>query len=385
MRILFASDNYLPVRGGLIRSMCGLAEELISRGDEVRFVVPAAPISGTVSCCYGLVPTVQIVGRPIPLISYRPVVLPRFAARAISQVIAEWSPNVVHVMTPFSVGHTAIRLAKQTRIPTILAIHLLPDNAIAHSAVGRIAPSIPAAILKAAYRRCARTADLIVAPTHTASAYARQTVGDRAITTISNGVSRLPRHSDRNNTKQGSEHLKVLYVGRLSREKRIDVLLMAFKEASTSIDMSLIIVGDGPDRERLHRIASRTCMDRVRFTGFVTDDDLARYYESSDIFCMPSPAELECVAALEALSYGLPIVAPQARALAELAAWSGAVKQYQSAHSPRQLAECLRQLAADNMAREAMAYRAIEASRERSISATVNQWRIVYNQIRSDR
>jgi pimeloyl-ACP methyl ester carboxylesterase len=157
--------------------------------------------------------------------------------------------------------------------------------------------------------------------------------------------------------------------------------LAAFGMLMPSDNLSLTIIGDGPDRRRLHRIASRTCSDRVRFAGFVTDDDLAHYYESSDIFSMPSPAELECVAALEALSYGLPIVAPRAGALAELAMWSDAVKQYESVDSPRQLADCLTELAADKIIRATMAQRAIEASKRRSISATTDQWRVVYDRL----
>jgi len=381
MRVLFASDNYLPVRGGLVRSMCGLAGKLIECSDEAIMIVPTGSNSDAVNTWAQEVPLVRITGKVIPPISRRPLVSPISARRTMCRVFADWKPDVVHVMTPFFVGRAALATAKMLGIPSVLAVHLTPANAIAHSAVGRLIPSLPAAILANAYRSCGRIADLVAAPSQTGSLYARQILGDRSVVVISNGVSELPRHSSVISNKRGSDRLAALYVGRLSREKRLDVLLKAFGQLSSSEKLELVIVGDGPDSARLMRIASRNCAEQVRFVGPVSDDQLAQYYQSANIFCMPSPAELECVAALEALSFGLPIVAPGAGALAELAMWSGAVRQYERADSADQLARCLRQLVSDKLSRDTLAHHALEASRQRSISASVEKWRSVYRRL----
>ena len=80
----------------------------------------------------------------------------------------------------------------------------------------------------------------------------------------------------------------VVCVSRLVARKGQDVLIRAMPEVRRRApDAALLIVGDGPDRERLERLASDAPHGSVVFAGQVSESDLPRYYRAGDVFAMP--------------------------------------------------------------------------------------------------
>jgi alpha-1,6-mannosyltransferase len=99
----------------------------------------------------------------------------------------------------------------------------------------------------------------------------------------------------------------LLYVGRLSREKDLEVLIDAFKLLAARGDYRLNIVGEGPLRGRLERQAAGD--PRIAFLGPLEyGEDLAKMYARADVFTQPSPNETFNLAVLEALASGIPVV-----------------------------------------------------------------------------
>jgi len=100
--------------------------------------------------------------------------------------------------------------------------------------------------------------------------------------------------------------LKVLYVGRVSKEKNLKLLADAFKElVDGGLRSTLSIVGDGPYRKELEReLASYPAV----FTGFLAGDDLCAAYASSDVFVFPSTTDTFGNVVLEAQASGLPVI-----------------------------------------------------------------------------
>ena len=112
----------------------------------------------------------------------------------------------------------------------------------------------------------------------------------------------------------------VLCVARLAAQKGLEVLLSAVKAlAHDGVDVQLVLVGEGPLRERLRRRAERLGIaDRVALAGAVGQDEMARYYAGADVFCLPSFAEGVPVVLMEAMASGRAVVATRIAGVPEL-------------------------------------------------------------------
>jgi alpha-1,6-mannosyltransferase len=100
----------------------------------------------------------------------------------------------------------------------------------------------------------------------------------------------------------------ILYVGRLSQEKELDVLFEAFRILSRHGIYQLHIVGDGPLRKKTERFVNAT--PHASYIGFIPyGKRLAEAYQRADVFVMPSRNETFGLAVLEALASGIPVVA----------------------------------------------------------------------------
>jgi phosphatidylinositol alpha 1,6-mannosyltransferase len=115
------------------------------------------------------------------------------------------------------------------------------------------------------------------------------------------------------------QQVRILFVGRLDQEKRINELITAFARIPASTGAVLEIIGDGDQRDVLRRLAAEFGVtDRVIFHGQVDDDQLLAAYGRASIFCMPGVAELQSIVTLEAMAAGKPVVAADAMALPHL-------------------------------------------------------------------
>lgn len=97
----------------------------------------------------------------------------------------------------------------------------------------------------------------------------------------------------------------LLYVGRISREKDLDILASAFRIARAEMDLHLVVVGDGPYRQEMEMELEDL---PVLFTGMLFDDDLAAAYASADLFVFPSTTDTFGNVVMEAQASGLPVV-----------------------------------------------------------------------------
>lgn len=124
-------------------------------------------------------------------------------------------------------------------------------------------------------------------------------------------LSTTPRELARKKLGCKPSELIVLSAGRLSKEKGIDILLEAFANLSSSDKVfKLIIAGDGPLRSELQNLANNLGIhERVNFAGYV--NDVSTYYAAADVFVMSSHTEGSPMALMEAMSWGLPVVATE--------------------------------------------------------------------------
>ncbi len=104
--------------------------------------------------------------------------------------------------------------------------------------------------------------------------------------------------------------LKLLYVGRVSKEKNLQMLVRSFITISESRpDVQMIVVGDGPYLEEMRQaLADYSCI----FTGYLDGEDLAAVYASSDLFVFPSTTDTFGNVVLEAQASGIPVIVTDA-------------------------------------------------------------------------
>lgn len=136
------------------------------------------------------------------------------------------------------------------------------------------------------------------------------TLTDEPVAIIPNGIDltkfKAPaRRSDKRKDKT------IFYVGRLENRKGVKYLLQAFhllQEKDPRV--SLIIAGDGPEREKLEMIVDDLDIKNVTFAGYITDKEKQKYLRSADLFCAPALyGESFGVVLLEAMASGLVTVA----------------------------------------------------------------------------
>ncbi|MFX1554406.1 MAG: glycosyltransferase [Promethearchaeota archaeon] len=109
------------------------------------------------------------------------------------------------------------------------------------------------------------------------------------------------------NTKKKNEIPLILHVGRLSPEKKVDVLIKALKFVKS--DFKCIITSDGSNREDLQKLAIKEGVSKkIKFTGIVSKKELTEYYNKADLFVSPAIYDTfnNCVA--EALSHNIPVI-----------------------------------------------------------------------------
>jgi glycosyltransferase involved in cell wall biosynthesis len=154
----------------------------------------------------------------------------------------------------------------------------------------------------------------------------------------------------------------VLYVGRLAREKGLDVLL----QAAASLPVQVMIVGTGPERARLEEAAPAN----ATFLGQLDQDAVAREYAQADVFVLPSLSEPWGMVLNEAAAAGLPLVATDAAGAAHDLVEDGANGFLVPAGDAVALRDALERLAGDPALREQAGRR----SRELAQRFTPEAW-----------
>jgi glycosyltransferase involved in cell wall biosynthesis len=221
----------------------------------------------------------------------------------------------VHIQSHIVIDRGLSRIAKQRGIPVIATNHVMAENILDFTT---LPPLLDKVFLKAAWDDAERTfhiARAVTTPTRRAADFLESTIDIAGVIPISCGIDAsnytpqlAPRESNR-----------ILFVGRLTSEKHIDTLLHAVTKLDPALDVTVDIVGGGDQRKALDALSAQLGLsDRVRFHGRVEEDELRSLYSRASVFAMPSIAELQSIATMEAMASGLPIVAADALALPHL-------------------------------------------------------------------
>jgi alpha-1,6-mannosyltransferase len=266
--------------------------------------------------------TYEIAAPLIPgLLPYRMML----RAGAVERILASERPDLIEFGSPYFLSGAAHRHRRRHPCAVVGFYHTDFPSAyieptlrrIAGPAMGRLAKRLALSYARAVYSGC----DLTVTASP-ALARMLRALGVQSVPVVPLGVDAEtfhPRHRDqalRESLGVGVGDVLLVYAGRFDSEKRVDLLVQAFRRLGPSMKAHMLLIGHGPARRSLEEAATQT--PRLWVRSYVADHtDLARILASSDIYVSAGPHETFALSVLEAQACGLPVVGVRAGALIE--------------------------------------------------------------------
>jgi glycosyltransferase involved in cell wall biosynthesis len=314
LRIAVVSETYPPEVNGVAVTLSKVVEGLRNANHAVQLI--RLRQNGTDAAAqddmYAGYQEVLMRGFPIP--NYPDL---RMGIPSKSTLIRLWQlkrPDVVHIATEGPLGWSALRAAMYLKLPVSTDYRTNFQSYSTHYGVGFLYKPIMAYL-----KKFHNLAGCTMVPTEALRA-SLAAVGFQRLKVVSRGVDTVaydPAHrSDALRQQWGlaPQDLAVLCVGRLAKEKNLDLLLRAFEAIQArQPNARLVLVGHGPMLQEL----KLKCPGAI-FTGQLRGHTLAEHYASADLFLMPSLTETFGNVTTEAMASGLPVVAFNYAAAAEM-------------------------------------------------------------------
>ena len=314
LRIAVVSETYPPEVNGVAVTLSKVVEGLRNANHAVQLV--RLRQNGTDAAAqddmYAGYQEVLMRGFPIP--NYPDL---RMGIPSKSSLIRLWQlkrPDVVHIATEGPLGWSALRAAMYLKLPVSTDYRTNFQSYSTHYGVGFLYKPIMAYL-----KKFHNLAGCTMVPTEALRA-SLAAVGFQRLKVVSRGVDTVaydPAHRNdalRQQWGLAPQDLAVLCVGRLAKEKNLDLLLRAFEAIQARQPSArLVLVGHGPMLQELQL----KCPGAI-FTGQLRGHSLAEHYASADLFLMPSLTETFGNVTTEAMASGLPVVAFNYAAAAEM-------------------------------------------------------------------
>jgi 1,2-diacylglycerol 3-alpha-glucosyltransferase len=383
MKILLATDTYYPDVNGAAYFTYRLATLLAKRGHNVSVMYPSRSFKNTISndkevIVYGI--------RSIHLPVYQNFrISPLFISRTVRRVVGEISPDIVHIQNHFLIGKEAVSAAKKLGIPVIGTNHFMPENLVHYLHLPGIAERWAQKLAWRQFVRVFEQLDFVTTPTKTAAALLVKAGLNKDVVPISCGID-LERFKPINDGAYLERRFAIptdkpvlLYVGRLDKEKRIDMILRALPDILRVTTVHLVLAGIGKDK--LEELTEKLGIQQaVTFAGFVPDEDLQNIYRVADLFVTAGTAELQSIVTMEAMASGLPVVAVNAMALPELV-HDGENGYLFSDGDSQMFAEKVIAILTNQTMRAQMSERSLEIVKDHDINKTIEKYEAIYSEI----
>lgn len=300
MRIAIVTENFLPKLDGVTRTLAMLLEHLQAAGHQALLLGPESGMEK-----YADAEVIGTAGVPFP---FYPELKFNFFRPLFVRRLKEFSPDVVHLVDPVILGAAGLVAARCLQQPLVSSYHTNLATYCGHFGFPLLTEPMWR-YNRLIHNQCSLT--FCPSPS-TASMLSLQ--GFQHLRIWPRGVDTSLFRPEKRSTElrscwlrereQPTEKAVLLYVGRVSWEKNLRLLVQAYRGMDHQY-CHLVIVGDGP---ALTEMQQELAGLPVTFTGYLHGEELAAAYASADIFAFPSRTETFGQVVLEAMASGLPVV-----------------------------------------------------------------------------
>ncbi len=309
LTIAVVTETYPPEVNGVAHTIGHLVQGLRQRGHQVQVIRPQQNKRDLPDC-----ETRQVLVRGVGIPRYQELKLGLPAKRRLLRLWREQTPDLVHIVTEGPLGASALRAARMLGLPVSSGFHTNFHSYSRHYGLGFMSRLV-AGYLRSLHNQT----DCTIVPTQAM----RQQLSDRGfnnLAVVGRGIDTTLFNPARRSAAQRAawgckaDELVLLYVGRLAREKNLDLFVTAAHAMrQRNRETKVVLVGDGPAGAALRR-----AHPEFVFAGMQTGEALAGMYASADVFLFPSLSETFGNVTLEALVSGLAVVAFDYAAAAEV-------------------------------------------------------------------
>ena len=347
MRVAVFTETFLPKIDGVVTRVTRTLEQLAELGHEALVFAPGHPPERY----YG-----HRVVR-VPSVPFRPwypelfVGLPR---PKIGRELDRFKPDVVHVVNPVVLGLWGTMLARQRNLPLLASYHTDITQYAKHLKLNFLSP------FSKTFLRDVHNQAHVNLCTSMPMVRSAEALGIKRVRLWPKAVdTQLFRPSAASSAMRerlsGGEPEKplLLYVGRVSYEKRLDWLQAPMKQLP---GVRLAIVGSGPAEDAMKQLFEGT---PTVFTGYMGGEELAAAYASADVLAFPSDTETLGFVAMEAMASGIPVVGARAGGVPDVITHERNGLLF-TPGDLGELTECLRRLTVDPVFRQRLGRQARE-------------------------
>lgn len=317
MRIGIFSESYEPVVNGVTVSILTLTRELKKLGHEIFVFAPG--VRGHIDVEN---PTVRFPSVTTWKAKDYPIAIPYLPR--LTEKVRRLNLDLIHTHTPFMLGRLGLKMARKLDIPCVTTNH---TQYIQYAHYFPIAPrSTTRKMIRGYLKWYYNQADSVVVPSRPIEDLLRSYGVDTPIHIIPTAIEL--NTSDQSDARSAirsqygipADAKVLIYVGRLAREKNMDLLFRMFELVIRKHkDAYMLLVGEGPYESGCRELCTDLKLDeRTIFAGPVPMDQVAKYYLSADLFTFPSVSDTQGLVLWEALQAGLPCVAVRAGGAPEM-------------------------------------------------------------------
>jgi 1,2-diacylglycerol 3-alpha-glucosyltransferase len=295
MNICFVLDEYDGM-GGIGVNARSLAKKLTIRGHKVIVITGG----GNFKTKYQIKEGIKIYRTKSIFLYHYNLNISIASTKELIKILDINKVQIVHIQTVSPIAKVAYKSAQILNLKKVFTYNMLPEHYSSNSILGKIMSNY----IKNSIKKICKKCDLVICPA---------TEILKEIKKINSNSIYLSNCCDFEELKkeekiQTNGKFILTYIGRLANEKNIKILIKALYLLNNN-NYELWIIGDGFKKRELIKLSKKlNIINQIKFLGFHEHSELGKFYNSCDVFILPSLYETQGMVVLEAMYFGKPVI-----------------------------------------------------------------------------